>query len=52
MLAGTVAIYGVLFATGMLLYGNLGAGIVFLAVAIAASLLVMALWPRVRGAVS
>jgi solute:Na+ symporter, SSS family len=52
MLAGTVGIYGVLFATGMFLYGNLGAGMAFSAVAIAGILGVRTLWPRVRGATS
>lgn len=50
MVSGTVGIYGVLFATGMFLYGNLGAGIGFSAVALAGILGVRALWPRVRGA--
>jgi hypothetical protein len=52
MLAGTVGIYGVLFATGMFLYGNVGAGLGFSALALGGIFGVRALWPRVRGAVS
>ncbi len=49
MLAGAAAIYSALFATGQLLYGNLGAAALLAAAALAASLVLRAQWRRLKG---
>ncbi|MEX2528619.1 MAG: sodium:solute symporter family protein [Gemmatimonadota bacterium] len=49
MLAGSTAVYGVLVATGMYLYGRTGAGVLATLVSGAAVFWLMRLWPSVRG---
>jgi solute:Na+ symporter, SSS family len=49
MVAGAFGIYGVLFATGMFLYGRIGEALVATAVAVAGTVYVIRVWPRVRG---
>jgi len=46
MLLGSVAVYATLFATGNLLYGNTGAGLIQAGVAAAATLVITRLWNR------
>ncbi|TVP56520.1 MAG: Na+:solute symporter [Gemmatimonadales bacterium] len=49
MLAGSVLVYAVLFGTGMFLYGEVISGLVATAVATAAGILLIRLWPSVKG---
>ncbi|TVR57146.1 MAG: Na+:solute symporter [Gemmatimonadales bacterium] len=49
MVAGSFAIYGVLFTTGMLLYGRWGEGMLAALVSAVAGLYLVRIWPRVRG---
>jgi solute:Na+ symporter, SSS family len=49
MVAGTTAIYGTLFMTGMFLYGETLAGILAAALVVGSVLALVRLWPRVRG---
>ncbi len=49
MLAGSVLVYAVLFGTGMFLYGEVVSGLVATAVATAAGILLIRLWPSVKG---
>lgn len=46
VLAGAAAIYGILFATGFVLYGRLGVAGLSAAVSLAGVLLLVRLWPR------
>lgn len=49
MLAGAFAIYGVLFTTGLVLYGRLGEAAVAAVISVLAMLYLVRAWPRVRG---
>lgn len=49
MVAGAFAIYGVLFTTGLFLYGRLGEAAVAAVVSVAAVVYLVRAWPRVRG---
>ncbi len=49
MLAASTVVYATLFGTGMFLYGRLSAAILATAVAVGAAVLLLRLWPRVRG---
>ncbi|TVR62266.1 MAG: Na+:solute symporter [Gemmatimonadales bacterium] len=51
MVAGTFAIYGVLFATGLFLYGQWEGAVLATVVAGGAVFFLIRLWPKVRGAV-
>ncbi len=46
VLAGAAAIYGILFATGFVLYGRMGPAAISAAVSLAGTLLLVRLWPR------
>jgi SSS family solute:Na+ symporter len=46
VLAGAAAIYGVLFATGFVLYGRMGPAAISAAVSLAGTFLLVRLWPR------
>ena len=46
MVLGSAAVYSALFATGNLLYGNTGAGLAFVAVAVIATAAITRLWDR------
>jgi solute:Na+ symporter, SSS family len=49
MVAGAFAIYGVLFTTGLFLYGRVGEAAVAAVVSVAAVIYLVRAWPRVRG---
>ena len=49
MVAGAFAIYGVLFTTGLFLYGRLGEAAVAAVISLAAVVYLFRAWPRVRG---
>ena len=49
MVAGAFAIYGVLFTTGLFLYGRIGEAAVAAAISVLAVVYLFRAWPRVRG---
>ena len=48
MIAGSSAVYATLFATGHVLYGELGAGLAFGLIAVVSVLVLFRSWRRVR----